>query len=554
MQRRPLDVAIGALAIGPALAVALLVLSTWARRFGYPFDLEWMESGMLAHVWRVDHGLPIYVRPNVDFMPFVYPPGYSWVVAGLSQVAGLSLQAGRAVSIASTIAAAAALMFGFRRAGASWALCLGAAAVMLGTYPQSGAFYDIVRPDALSLALFAWAIVLGLEEDRRAPVAAGLLLAGAFLVKQNAAIAGLPMLIGLAMRGWRPAVAFAAASIGPALGAVALLQWRSGGAFLVWLVEVPRSQNLVWTRAWLDTPREWGTALPVALAAMGLWACWEGAARQRAIPAAVAAIAPVWFGALGAWWFTYEPPPDGAPVYNSPASLAYWAIGAIPAALALRVAGGLARRELPPWRGVYLAGVLLTVGAMSLAMRVHDGGYINVHMPVFWCIAGAFGAVLLGVERAGAGRPAIRATVSGALAVQLAWSLALLHPGRLVPTPADVAAGWRIVDRIRGIDGPILSPFSAWIPVYAGQAPSLHAQGVWDVNYAGGPYRDDLVVIERALRDHHWSLIIGGQATFLGDLTKHYEVADELIPIGDPRLTPKTGVDVRPWRVLVPRP
>ena len=65
-------------AIALALAawfVALLVY-VFARRFVYPYDLEWMEGGMLAHALRLADGQPLYAPPSVDFIPYLYTPGY----------------------------------------------------------------------------------------------------------------------------------------------------------------------------------------------------------------------------------------------------------------------------------------------------------------------------------------------------------------------------------------------------------------------------------------------------------------------------------------------
>src|SRR5262245_21490265 len=86
LRRRPhllLDVA--ALLLAGALLVPLLLL--WARRAAHPFDLEWMEGGMLAHAWRIQHGLPLYDAPAAEFVPYLYPPGYAAVLAALSTVA-----------------------------------------------------------------------------------------------------------------------------------------------------------------------------------------------------------------------------------------------------------------------------------------------------------------------------------------------------------------------------------------------------------------------------------------------------------------------------------
>ena len=51
----------------PAIGgVFVLQLFVWqfALRVGYPFDLEWMEGGMLLHADRVLKGEGIYVPPS----------------------------------------------------------------------------------------------------------------------------------------------------------------------------------------------------------------------------------------------------------------------------------------------------------------------------------------------------------------------------------------------------------------------------------------------------------------------------------------------------------
>ena len=45
------------------LAVAL-------KRLHYPFELDRMESAMMTTVWRVVHGMPVYVRPSLEWAPF----------------------------------------------------------------------------------------------------------------------------------------------------------------------------------------------------------------------------------------------------------------------------------------------------------------------------------------------------------------------------------------------------------------------------------------------------------------------------------------------------
>ena len=92
--------------------VVWLVVGTWAARWAHPFDLEWMEGGMLAHAWRLQHGLDLYPAPNPDFIPFVYPPGYASVLAIVGEFFPLGHALGRAVAASGSLAAAAALLPG----------------------------------------------------------------------------------------------------------------------------------------------------------------------------------------------------------------------------------------------------------------------------------------------------------------------------------------------------------------------------------------------------------------------------------------------------------
>ena len=84
------------------LAALGLLLYTAAGRYDYPYDIEWMEGGLLTHAWRVREGLPLYVEPSVDFVPFIYPPLYAWVLGTLGHVFELGYPLGRLLSLAGT--------------------------------------------------------------------------------------------------------------------------------------------------------------------------------------------------------------------------------------------------------------------------------------------------------------------------------------------------------------------------------------------------------------------------------------------------------------------
>ena len=124
---RTITIGLAALAIGALLYVL-------GRRLAYPYDLEWMEGGMLCHALRLLEGKPIYGPPSVDFVPFLYTPLYPVVVAGLAKLFGLSYALGRLVSLAGFFAA---MVLGYvfaRREGGSRAAALAAMAIVAAAF------------------------------------------------------------------------------------------------------------------------------------------------------------------------------------------------------------------------------------------------------------------------------------------------------------------------------------------------------------------------------------------------------------------------------------
>ena len=86
-----------------ALAFVACYLAIAFARFGYPYQLEWLEGGVLQHVARVLHGQSLYGPPSLRFTPYIYTPLYYVVGAGASRVLGLHLSTLRLVSIAASL-------------------------------------------------------------------------------------------------------------------------------------------------------------------------------------------------------------------------------------------------------------------------------------------------------------------------------------------------------------------------------------------------------------------------------------------------------------------
>lgn len=551
----------------PLLIAAWLVwalASVWAARIPHPYDLEWMEGGMLAHAWRLQHGRPLYVEPGPEFVPFIYPPGYPAVLAALSGLFGLSHALGRAVSLVSTFAAAGAIGFVVGRQGRSWALGLLGGVVFLGCYPQSGAFYDLVRNESLFVALLGWSVAMALERRRGALEAAGLLLAAAFLVKHNAALFGIPLAAGIATRdGWRPGLRFGLWAAVPAGFATLWLQWRTDGRFLTYLLAVPAGHPMVGGRLLPGTPWELGEALPVAVVATAAWFVWRtaraGGDLRLVVGAPVAA-------AVVAALVGFEIPADRAhPLAQLAAATGLglepvkgigrfgpWVSMAALGSLAAAGVAAVIALVMPVRKGEVVLGVglLATSFVAATLMRGHHGGFVNVHMQLHWAVALAFA---LALARARAWTPWAAPVGAALVSLQLGWSIAALEPAKLMPTAEDRATGDRVVAELRDVRGPVLSPYAPWLPVQAGHEPGLHLIALWDVaDHDRTPFPDFRDDFEDALRGHHWGTIVDGTKTMGHGVNRHYERARRL-PTEPGVFVPKTGWRTRPGALLVPR-
>jgi hypothetical protein len=521
-----------------AVCLCVWIAATWALRLTYPYDLEWMEGGMLSHAWRMRQELPLYVRPGPDFAPFIYPPGYPAVVAGLASATGLAPWLGRGVSILGSVVAAAMITQTLWRRGAPKFLSLGCGAVFLGTYAASGAFMDLVRPDGLFIGLLAASVGLALDGRRGTVVASALLLVASFLVKHNAAAFGLPMLLGLWLRDRRSAWIFVAVSVVPALSVVGYLQWRTGGLFLVYLLKVPASHPVLWPRLWPGTLHELGTGLAIAVAGSALWALWRQAS-DRVRPAANVGI-PVGLGMLAVTQGIFFPLDTSVAIYGHASGLAIFGVTVWLVVGVVRVFQ--ARANPLNADDVLVAGVALMALGLAGVMRAHNGGYINVHMHLFWAGALGMGWTL---------RHASRTTAAWVVVLQLLWSLAVFDAPSLRPNKAAREAGDRLVAELATRKGPVLSPYAAWLPTYAGHPPSVHYMALWDLDYQGGPLRKDLTTVNRAVRSHYWPAAVQANRPFPFGLEDAYGHAEKL-DLKD-KLLPKTGWEVAPTAVLSPK-
>ncbi len=493
------------------LLASLVFIGWWfgttvAGRVAYPFDLEWMEGGMLLHAMRVRDGLPLYVAPTPEFIPYIYTPGYAWVVGMIARVVELGYPMARWVSVVGTSLGALLLILGVRQEGFRWSLGFGAAALFLSCYDEVGAFFDVVRNDGMQVFMMGLAVVLCRRTSKPWLAAGGLALVFAFITKHNMAMLGLPIVIALwRVYGWRRAAWFAGWSVIPALAWTAWMQISSGGYFLTYILAIPATHPIVGTRLFPQAEKELiaGFPWPIAIASLtllipiGLWA-WR---RLRKLPAPERA----------------ERAPD--------ARYARWY-----------------------WWGVMIVGTIMVV-----LMRGHHGGYQNVLMPGFWLVAMVTGFGLGALVRR-VRHPLASAALLLACAGVVGWQT---WDGRwtidkYTPTQADLDAGQKVLDHIASFDGPVWMPHSPWYPVIVGKPPSLALIALWDITHKHSPLRKEARSVNRAIREQEFDAVIAASKKLKYGMDQAYE-RTETITYKGRALYPKTGWRVRPKFIYTPR-
>ena len=249
----------------PALIIlnqlALIIMS----RVRYPLALEWCEEGQLLQAYRVLHGMDLYVKPNVGFMPDSYPPGYFVVLAMFGAVFGLDYGSARVVSCVamglSMLLVAREVYRQFRPVGFPIVWAVLAIGFMAAAFPISGGWFDLARNDSVVCAMVIGSAVLVYgqnEMSRRRFWAAALLMTFSMFVKQTAAFFVAWILLFELFRFPKRTLLLALTIAGLGLLAVGLLVLTSQGRYIYYTFtvfahqQIHQDRYMAGLRAWLD--------------------------------------------------------------------------------------------------------------------------------------------------------------------------------------------------------------------------------------------------------------------------------------------------------------
>jgi hypothetical protein len=181
--------------IGAVLFIALYGALA-IKRLAYPYELEWMEGGSVDHVQRVLDGQPLYGPPQVEFIPYTYPPLYYYVSAIAARVFGLGFFPLRLISFSATLICFV-LIYQLVTAETKRRFAgLAATGLFAAMFRIGGAWFDLARVDMLFLALYLAAIYLiRFKTSAVAYTLAGILIGLSFLTKQTALIMSVPLFV-----------------------------------------------------------------------------------------------------------------------------------------------------------------------------------------------------------------------------------------------------------------------------------------------------------------------------------------------------------------------
>ncbi len=455
----------------PALGQLFLLLHTVLSRLTYPYDLEWMEGGLLTHAQMFSDGYNIYAEPSMNFIPYLYTPLYPALVSGLGEIFGVSYTLGRTISLLSMIGVMALMVHTIVRDAheddRAVAYFGGAAAIgfFAASYPWFEGWYDLVRADTLFLFMVIGGLVLlrawarkdtGWQGQLRVAAPAAI-LGLSFFCKQTGvlyvAAGGAVVLV----MNWRRVPIYVGVTGLIGLGGTWILNKASGGWFWTYIYEVHQAHDFNMDRFYKSFELIMGRFRPmtitifVALAVVG-----ATAAITRSLPRSSKAFL------LWAWVFA----------------------------------------------------VSTIVGMLGWATQ---WAHFNAYMPAMatgGIAAGAGVVAIVGCASQLFARPRwLPQTVGMAVAVTL--SASLIHhwwkPKEFIPTTADKKAAAAFVAELRAQQGPILVPFHPWYAKLAGKQYYVHRMGVADVSYRhkGKPAKWRVKGIREKFRSQFFRAVYG---------------------------------------------
>jgi hypothetical protein len=507
-------------AVGIATGYIVLYLILAASRIQYPFELEWMEGGSVDHVRQILDGEKLYVSPSLDFVPYIYTPLYFYASAAVSKVTGVGFFPLRLVSFLASLGCFAIIFLMVRRETHSWIPSILASGLFAATYRIGGAWLDIARIDSLFLFLLLLGIYfVRFSSSVKSCIIAGALVSLAFLTKQTAAMAALPIMLYSLWRHWRLGVVLIGTVALIVGGSTVVLNTIHEGWYNYYVFKLPSEHEIV-KSMYLDFwKNDLLSPLPIAcMMSITLFVKrWKLSRESLIFYALVSA------GLVGSSWFSRLH--YGG--YNNVVIPAYAGVAVLFGLASYSIAqtkltgrggrskpngsGGKLRRDSRPLHGTSVVGQ----SVLMLKRRTRE--------------------ILLYVVSI------------------CQFAILIYDPARQIPTEADMAAGRKLVEAVSRIPGDVILPSHGYLTTLAGKRSYAHGMAVGDV-LRGQPGETRTKLIEefrQAVRGKKFAAIIL-DSDWLPEVEVFY-LPERRVFSDNSVFWPVTGMRTRPELIFVPK-
>jgi len=408
---------LGGLLLTVALGFIALYIVVALWRLPYPFDLEWVEGATVDHVRRILQGDKLYVHPSLEFVPFIYTPGYYYLAGLFSLAWKVGYEPLRLLSFLASLGCFLFIFALVRRETDNRLSAVAAVGLFAATFEASGAYLDLARVDSLGLCFILAALYTARFHPGRGGllVTVGLIFLG-YLTKQTALALLPPLLLCYFLKQPRLGLLFGATAALLFGGGILWLNYLHDGWFSYYTFYLPLSHPYEPDRLISFWSQDIFAVLPVACS-LGVFYLLSFTGRSEA-PRRFYFLAGL--GILAFVWLTRVH--DGG-----------WKNDLMPAYAFLAVLFGLA------------VGRLLAIAHALPSDRAET----------------------------------VKASLFAACLIQL-LALAY-NPLEQVPTQTDLEAGQGFVRLMQSLAGEVYAPTFGFIPSLAGKKTYAHEAALFDV-------------------------------------------------------------------------
>lgn len=397
----------------------ILFIYVAVSRIGYPFELNWMEGGLLDVVERILDGKPIYTEPSLEYVPFTYTPLYYLLAAFIAGLIGPDFMALRLVSVISTLFCIILIYLFVKHDTKSGFLAAVSAGLFTALYNVGGSWMDIGRNDSLNLFILLGALfIVRFYRSRRSYLIAGILLFLAFFTGQYSVILIIFILVYGIMYSRKSILPIMLSMVVLIVGSTLIMDKFYNNWYSYFVVELPLNREisisniiLFWTEGLFRT-----CMVPIGFIIYHLYSNFRSARRQPG------------------WGFNL-----------------FAGAGMISMAWFLQIhSGSLANALLPAYA---MITILFGISLNDILRRLKSKPDLNQS----------------------------RLPDIVYLLVILQFITLVYDPRHLIPSRADRVAGEEFIESISKVDGDIFIPAHGYLAARAGKKQYAHGMAIYNV-------------------------------------------------------------------------